>query len=399
MYTELPHKGKVIKLWIGEGEHRVPVEPGAEQQLRNIAELPIVAHLAGMPDLHLGIGATVGSVIATRGAIIPSAVGVDIGCGMVAVKTTLRAEHLPDSLLSTRLAMEAAVPVGQTAHVVTPREAMGEWVGLAFGYRSMIDTFPEIEHKDASLVMRQIGTLGGGNHFEELCLDGEGHVWIMLHSGSRNVGNRIGTFFIEKAKRKVEDLGVKLTDRNLAWLAEGDADFEQYRRWVQWAQSYARANREAMLKLVIGAMRRTLPAFSLTDAAINCHHNYVAHEEHHGELLWVTRKGAVNAEAGALGIIPGSMGTRSYIVRGKGNADALCSCSHGAGRTMSRGVAKKRITLDEHEHALDGIECRKDAATIDESPAAYKNIDDVMAAQTDLVEVVATLKQVLCVKG
>ncbi len=391
-----------IKAWI-EG---VPLEAEARAQLLNIASLPFIhEHVAVMPDVHLGKGATVGSVIATKGAIVPAAVGVDIGCGMCAVRTSLTAEHLPDSLAALRLAIEAAVPHGGVGvkggwkngvpNAVEKRFGDG---GLGSRLEAIVAKHPEIGSAN-SLV--HLGTLGGGNHFIEVCLDEASRVWVMLHSGSRGIGNRIGTFFIEKAREALagRQLVRALPDRDLAWLEEGEPLFEDYVEALLWAQDFARANRETMLDAIIKAMRKELPAFKLERKAVNCHHNYVAREAHFGAEVWVTRKGAVRAGKAELGIIPGSMGTRSYIVRGKGNPESFCSCSHGAGRAMSRGAAKRLFTLDDHVKATAGIECRKDAGVIDETPGAYKDIDAVMAAQADLVEIVHTLRQVVCVKG
>jgi tRNA-splicing ligase RtcB (3'-phosphate/5'-hydroxy nucleic acid ligase) len=390
-------EGVPIKAWT----QGVPVEDEARRQLINIARLPFVyRHVAAMPDVHLGIGATVGSVIPTVGAIIPAAVGVDIGCGMCAVRTSLRAEHLPDSLREIRLAIEEAVPVGFAMHKETPMSVSKAWrKRFAEDYKEMIARFPKLEPKEASAAPRQLGTLGGGNHFIELCLDEAGAVWVMLHSGSRGIGNKIGVFFIERAKQVASERDIRLPDRNLAWLEDGSEDFKQYVRWLGWAQDYARANRDAMLKAVVDVLQRRFPDLALTAEAVNCHHNYASLEEHFGHRVWVTRKGAVRAGEGELGIIPGSMGAKSYIVRGKGNAESFMTCAHGAGRKMSRNAAKKAFTLADHAEATAGVECRKDGGVLDETPGAYKDIDAVMAAQSDLVEVVHTLKQVVCVKG
>lgn len=389
-----------IKAWV----RGVPVEPEAQAQLRNIAALPFVGPwVAVMPDVHLGKGATVGSVVPTRGAVIPAAVGVDIGCGMAAVRTTLTAKDLPDSLAPLRGAIERAVPVGNGAggehrRVPDSIETQLAKSGLMPRLARIRERHPQIRFDK---VERQIGTLGGGNHFIEICLDESERVWVMLHSGSRGTGNLIGTYFIERARRELEKrvLGFHVPDRDLAFFLEGEPLFDDYVEAVSWAQDYARANRETMLTRVLQAMRGKLPAFQLDSVAVNCHHNYVERETHFGRPLFVTRKGAVSAREGQLGIIPGSMGTRSYIVRGKGNAESFHSCSHGAGRVMSRTEARRRITLEEHRRATAHVECRKDASVIDESPAAYKPIDAVMAAQSDLVEVVHALRQVVCVKG
>jgi tRNA-splicing ligase RtcB len=382
----------------------VPFDDSARQQVDNVARLPFVfRHVAVMPDVHWGIGATVGSVIPTRGAIIPAAVGVDIGCGMVATQTTLRAVDLPDSLTRLRAAIERRVPVGNGPagdHRDAPPQvdAALRATDLAARLDSIYAKHPKIR---IDKMRTQIGTLGGGNHFIEVCLDETDHVWVMLHSGSRGTGNLIGTYFIERAREELlrRTPGFRVPDRDLAFFSEGEPEFDDYVEAVSWAQDYARANRDVMIADVLGAMRNVLPPFQLTRVAVDCHHNYVERETHFGERVWITRKGAVRARDGELGIIPGSMGARSYIVRGKGNPESFHSCSHGAGRRMSRGRAKKAITLADHAAATAGVECRKDAGVLDESPAAYKDIDAVMAAQTDLVEVVHTLKQVVCVKG
>ena len=389
-----------IKAWV----RGVPVDSLAREQLANIAAVPFVGPwVAVMPDVHVGKGATVGSVIPTRGAIIPAAVGVDIGCGMAAVRTTLRAEDLPDNLARLRSDIERSVPVGNGRG--------GEHRQLPDSIHSRIVRSGLVERLDAikqrhrrvrtDKLACQIGTLGGGNHFIEICLDETGAVWVMLHSGSRGTGNLIGTYFIEQAREQLARrvLGFHLPDKDLAFFMQGEPLFDDYVQAVSWAQDYARENREAMMARVLAEMRLRLPKFQLEKLAVNCHHNYVQAETHGGEALLVTRKGAVSARAGELGIIPGSMGTRSYIVRGKGNAESFHSCSHGAGRVMSRSAARQQITLAQHREATAHVECRKDAAVIDESPAAYKSIDAVMAAQSDLVEVVHTLRQVVCIKG
>ena len=389
-----------IKGWV----RGVPLEDQAHEQLRNIASIPFVGPwVAVMPDVHLGKGATVGSVIPTRGAIIPAAVGVDIGCGMAAVRTTLRASDLPDDLGPLRNSIERSVPVGNGRG--------GEHWKLPDSIRTRITQsgleprLEAIKQKHRKIrtdkLDRQIGTLGGGNHFIELCLDESDAVWVMLHSGSRGTGNLIGTYFIERAREELGKrvLGFHVPDKDLAFFMQGEPLFDDYVEAVSWAQDYARENREAMMARVLHEMRHRLPKFQLEKMAVNCHHNYVQKETHGGVDLLVTRKGAVSARAGELGIIPGSMGAKSFIVRGKGNADSFHSCSHGAGRVMSRTAARQQITLSQHREATAHVECRKDAGVIDESPAAYKDIDAVMAAQRDLVDVVHTLKQVVCVKG
>jgi len=359
-----------------------------------------------MPDVHWGMGATVGSVIPTVGAIIPAAVGVDIGCGMMAVRTSVRAEHLPDSLAALRSAIEAAVPHGRSDNggrndvgawqSEPPAIAAAKWAALEDGYKAVVDRHPKAAHPRG---FGHLGTLGTGNHFVELCLDEAGALWVMLHSGSRGVGNRFGSYFIERAKHDMRRWFINLPDEDLAYFPEGSDGFIDYIRAVSWAQKYALANREVMMDQVLGVLREPFPDLATDEMAVNCHHNYVSREKHFGKDVFVTRKGAVKAGLGDLGIIPGSMGARSFIVRGKGNADSFCTCSHGAGRAMSRAEAKRRFTVDDHVAATAGVECRKDAGVIDETPMAYKDIDAVMAAQADLVEIVHTLRQVVCVKG
>jgi tRNA-splicing ligase RtcB (3'-phosphate/5'-hydroxy nucleic acid ligase) len=399
-----PEHGAPIKAWT----RGVPVEEEAKQQLRNIASLPFIYRwIAVMPDVHLGKGATVGSVIPTTKAIIPAAVGVDIGCGMMAVRTSLNARDLPDDLRSLRSTIERAVPHGRTANggsndrgawrTPPPRNAAA-WAELQPQYKDIVSKHPRLgQGNDAN----HLGTLGTGNHFIEVCLDEAENVWIVLHSGSRGVGNRIGQFFIELAKKDMRKFMVNLPDQDLAYLPEGTQNFDDYVQAVHWAQAYAMKNRELMMASILEALRASnlLPPFSADAEVVNCHHNYVAVEEHYGQRVYVTRKGAVRAGKDDLGIIPGSMGAKSFIVRGKGNPESFESCSHGAGRAMSRGEAKRRFTLEDHARATEGIECRKDAAVIDETPAAYKSIEAVMQAQSDLVDVVHTLKQVVVVKG
>ncbi len=401
------HAGVPIKSWtLG-----VPFEEQARQQLRNIASLPFIHKwVAVMPDVHLGKGATIGSVVSTIGAVIPAAVGVDIGCGMMAVKTSLKADQLPDNLSGVRAAIETAVPHGRSSSRGRrmPKRDKGAWGDLpedvAQAWKALKPGFDRLCEQHNLLKktnnVNHLGTLGTGNHFIEVCLDESDDVWFMLHSGSRGVGNRIGTHFIDVAKRDMERWFVNLPDKDLAYLPEGSDHFTQYVEAVEWAQEYARINREVMMARVIAAMRNEISiAFEAQAQAVNCHHNYVSRENHYGENVLVTRKGAVRARVGELGIIPGSMGARSFIVRGLGNDESFHSCSHGAGRVMSRTQAKKIVSLDEHLEATAGVECRKDAGVIDETPAAYKSIDAVMAAQKDLVEIVHTLRQVVCVKG
>ncbi len=400
IHEEVPG-GVPLKMWT----RGVPVEEAAKRQLVNVARLPIVfKHVAAMPDMHFGIGATIGSVIATTKAIIPAAVGVDIGCGMMAAKTSLRAEDLPDNLAPLRSVIERAVPHGRTpgsrdpgAWSKVPDSVDTAWAQLEPDFARLCADYPRLEKTNHRV---HLGTLGTGNHFIEVCLDEQGFVWIMLHSGSRGVGNAIGTMFIELAKKDALRQNANLPDRDLAYFEEGSHYFGDYVRAVGWAQRYASLNREVLMRRVIDAAKSELhKSFQSHIEAVNCHHNYVQQEHHFGSDVYVTRKGAVSAKAGQLGIIPGSMGARSYIVRGKGNPESFESCSHGAGRAMSRGDAKRRFSLAEHRAATEGVECRKDKDVIDETPAAYKSIDAVMQAQRDLVEVVHTLKQVICIKG
>jgi tRNA-splicing ligase RtcB len=398
-----PEGGVPIKMWT----RGVPVEDEARKQLANAARLPIVfKHIAAMPDVHLGIGATVGSVIPTVKAIIPAAVGVDIGCGMMACKTTLHANDLPDNLGPLRAAIERAVPHGSSPRRMGRDQGSWEnppdfvdqvWATLLDEFDALCELHPRLKNTNNR---KHLGTLGTGNHFIEVCLDEDGAVWFMLHSGSRGVGNAIGTHFIELAKKDAEANQRNLPDQDLAYFEEGAQYFGDYVRAVGWAQKFAARNREVMMANLIATVRKVIAKpFKSHIEAVNCHHNYVQQERHFGEDVFVTRKGAVSAKRGELGIIPGSMGARSYIVRGLGNAESFESCSHGAGRVMSRTKAKKMFTVDDQIKATQGVECRKDKDVIDEIPMAYKDIDAVMDAQKDLVEVVHTLKQVVCVKG
>ena len=399
-----PNNG-LVKAWT----QGVQLEDEARLQLTNAAQLPFIYKwIAAMPDVHFGIGATIGSVIPTKGAIIPAAVGVDIGCGMMAVQTSLNARDLPDNLKNIRTAVENAVPHGRTNHGGSgdrgawhniPERNGTVWADeLKPRYDAILAKHPKLDRGNHA---NHLGTLGTGNHFIEVCLDEAENVWFMLHSGSRGVGNRMGNYFIELARRDMRKFFINLPDIDLAYFPEHTDSFNDYVEAVEWAQDYARRNRDLMMEQIVGAVRRSgeVPAFSAEVKAINCHHNYVARESHYGENVLVTRKGAVRAREGDMGIIPGSMGARSYIVRGKGNAESFHSCSHGAGRAMSRNEAKRRFSLEDHARMTEGVECRKDAEVIDETPAAYKSIDAVMAAQTDLVEIVHTLRQVVCVKG
>lgn len=401
---EVMHDGGVpIKSWT----RGVPFEAEAKQQLKNISQMPFIHQwVAVMPDVHLGYGATIGSVVPTLGAVIPAAVGVDIGCGMMAVKTSIAANSLPDNLSAVRAAIEKAVPHGRSksrgrrdkgSWHDTPEDVISAWAPLADQFDRLKDQHRVLKNTNN---INHLGTLGTGNHFIEVCLDEQQEVWLMLHSGSRGVGNRIGTHFIDLAKKDMEQWQIHLPDQDLAYLPEGTDHFDQYVEAVEWAQNFARINREVMMSRVIKAVKTALGIeFEARREAVNCHHNYVSREHHYGKNVLITRKGAVRAQAGEMGIIPGSMGAKSFIVRGLGNAESFCSCSHGAGRVMSRTKAKKLVSLEQHQAAVEDVECRKDAGVIDETPAAYKSIDSVMNAQKDLVEVVYTLKQVVCVKG
>lgn len=395
-----------VKAWV-EG---VAFDENTKQQLLNLADMPFIHKwVAAMPDTHLGKGAAIGSVIATDKAIIPAAVGVDLGCGMKAVKTPLNAKDLPDDLGALRSDIEAAIPVGfgkrEQQNIYTP--TFNYLLGNRF--ENICRFNPEAKF-DKSNHRSHVGTLGGGNHFVEVCTDLENNVWIMLHSGSRGVGNRIGTYFIEKAREEMKRWFCNIPDKDLAYLPEGSEYFNQYVEALNWAQDFAKLNRDVMMNIALYELQKHSRKFIDTrvDGAVpegqfevvaDCHHNYVQKENHYGKNVWVTRKGAVSARQGQLGIIPGSMGAKSFIVRGLGNEESFCSCSHGAGRVMSRTQAKKLVSLEEHKLAVAGVECRIDANVIDETPSAYKDIDAVMAAQSDLVEIVHTLKQVMCVKG
>ena len=397
--------GGSIKAWI-DG---VQVEEQARRQLDNMAAMPFIhKHIAIMPDVHWGMGATVGSVIPTKGAIIPAAVGVDIGCGMAAVRTSLTASDLPDNLHGLRTAIEARIPHGRTDNGGTndrgawdepSRNATKAFLPLAAELKSIADKHPKIA-RAAERADRHVGTLGTGNHFVEVCLDTEDRVWVMLHSGSRGIGNRIGSYFIEQAKNDMRRWFINLPDQDLAYIPQGSKLFSDYMKALNWAQRYARVNREVMMDAALEALRIIVPKpFECDCEAVNCHHNYVSTERHFGADVLITRKGAVSAKRDELGIIPGSMGAKSFIVRGKGNRESFCSCSHGAGRAMSRAEAKRRFTIEDHIAAMGGVEARTDADVIDETPMAYKDIDAVMAAQADLVDIVHTLKQVVVVKG
>lgn len=385
-----------VKVWTNE------IEDEALQQAKNLARLPFIHHngVSLMPDVHAGKGSTIGSVIATEKAIIPAAVGVDIGCGMNAVRLSLKASDLPESLTAIRHQIERDIPLGAGGQHQRPEDVPAMPTAFLEMLSMIAAKHPGIGRGLEAKAAKQLGSLGSGNHFIELCLDENEDVWVMLHSGSRGIGNMIGTYFIERAKKAMRGWFVNLPDADLAYLPEDTDDFNAYVQAVEWAQEYALANRAVMMDRVIAALRRHIPVeFTITQEAINCHHNYIARENHFGRNLWVTRKGAIRAREGDLGIIPGSMGQRSYIVRGKGELQSYCSCSHGAGRRMSRAKARKLFSVDDLKAQTDGVECRKDDAVLDEIPAAYKDIATVMENQRDLVEVVHVLKQVLCVKG
>ena len=402
-YDVIQQPGAVpIKLWT----RGVPLEDAAREQLQNIARLPFIHRwISVMPDVHLGKGATIGSVVPTIGAIIPAAVGVDIGCGMIATRTTLTASDLPDNLSAVRSAIERAVPHGRSvgrgrdkgSWETPPELALDGWTQLVDDFALICERHPKLKNTNN---LKHLGTLGTGNHFVEICLDEDQRVWFMLHSGSRGVGNAIGTYFIELAKQEMRRWMINLPDQDLAYLPEGSTHYGDYVFAVDWAQRFARMNREIMMRNVVAAVRTVITKpFEAQAEAVNCHHNYVSREHHFGKDVMLTRKGAVSARKGEMGIIPGSMGAKSFIVRGLGNEDSFHSCSHGAGRVMSRTQARKLISVDDHAKATAHVECRKDVEVVDESPAAYKPIEAVMEAQRDLVEIVHTLRQVVCVKG
>lgn len=398
-----------IKMW----DTYVNIEPEAREQVENLAEMPFIhKHVAVMPDAHWGLGSTVGSVFCTTHAIIPAAVGVDIGCGMMAVRTPLKASLLPDDLSHVRSQIEKVVPHGRTnngregdrgAWHVVPANMENAFAHINNTYKNILAKHPSLKpHRHPT---HHMGTLGTGNHFIEVCIDEDQDVWIMLHSGSRGIGNKIGNYFISKAKEEMNRYYITdyLPDENLSYLVEHSRVYDDYIEAVNWAQEYALWNRRCMMLSVLDVFKERYPELFKTEwlmeTAVNCHHNYVSRENHFNKSVWVTRKGAVSARTDQMGIIPGSMGAKSYIVRGKGNPDSFHSCSHGAGRAMSRNQAKKRFTLEDHIAATQGVECRKDVDVIDETPMAYKDIDAVMQSQLDLVEIVHTLKQVVCVKG
>ncbi len=394
--TVLDGSSTPVRIWTDD------IDEGSKAQLANIASLAFIHHhVAAMPDVHLGIGATIGSVIATHQAIIPAAVGVDIGCGMVAARLSLTANDIDEKRLKKVFdQISRDVPVGRDQHA-DGRVLVDAVRPFEPGLKALTERHPQLlkAFGKFSKWANQMGTLGGGNHFIEVCLDEHEQVWVMLHSGSRGIGNAIATYFIELARKDMARHMIQLPDRDLAYFAEGSEHFADYVEAVHWAQEYARANRQAMLDLVLAGLARHLPPFAVTTEAVNCHHNYVAREHHYGADVWVTRKGAIRAGKGELGIVPGSMGARSYIVRGKGNAESFCSSAHGAGRRMSRTAATKRFTEADLARQTEGVICRKDKGVVDEIPGAYKDIDEVMANQRDLTEILHTLKQVVCVKG
>jgi tRNA-splicing ligase RtcB len=381
------------------------IDPNAQQQLRNTASMPFVyRNIAVMPDCHLGMGATVGSVIATQGAIIPAAVGVDIGCGMIAVLTSLWASDLPDSLKAIREGIERRIPLGAgVANTTLEPDAKMK-------YDKLCDSKYYDRDRDYSKIAKrwhlQLGTLGSGNHFIELCLDEMDRVWVVLHSGSRGIGNKLAQLHIDRAKGLMKEMFISLPDRDLAYLVQGTADFRAYIKDLMWAQEYAKANREEMMDRVMEELnlhfrwnRKFGREDALEVARIQCHHNFTQQENHFGENVWVTRKGAIQAQHGQLGIIPGSMGTRSYIVSGLGCTSSFNSAPHGAGRRFSRTEARRRFTMQDFDEAMKGIEHRRTDALIDELPGAYKDIDEVMENAKELVEIEHTLCQVLNVKG
>jgi tRNA-splicing ligase RtcB len=395
-YNEVPGVRVPIRMWTDPAA----VEGQAMQQLRNISSLPWISGLAVMPDVHLGKGATVGSVIAMKGAVCPAAVGVDIGCGMSAVKTSLTARDLPDNLGRLRSRIEEAIPVGRGAHAeaVDPNSLNGFQSAGWDDFWSRFDGIAEAVKWRRERAMSQMGTLGGGNHFIEVCTDTSGAVWLMLHSGSRNIGKELAEHHMGVARTLPHNQG--LVDHDLAVFISDTPQMGDYRQDLFWAQEYAKNNRAVMMALFQNVLRKEFARAKVTfDPVISCHHNYVSEERYDGQDLLVTRKGAIRAGAGEFGIIPGSMGTGSYIVKGLGNERAFNSASHGAGRKMSRTAAKKKFGVRDLEEQTRGVECRKDSGVVDEIPGAYKPIEKVMAQQTDLVEVVAQLKQVVCVKG
>lgn len=401
-FKKVINKGKPVKIWTDE------IDENAIIQLENMSKMPFIhKHIAVMPDVHWGMGATIGSVIPSKGAVIPAAVGVDLGCGMMAVETSLTASDLPDNLHSIRIDIEAAVPHGRTNNGAKgdkggwdelPVNVIEKWKQLSYRYEEILYKHPKAKSFNNA---NHLGTLGGGNHFIEVCLDENEHVWVMLHSGSRGAGNKIGSYFIQKAKREMERYFIteNLPDKDLAYLVEHTELFDDYCRAVLWAQDFAEENRRVMMDAVVGVLHKHFGNFKFVSLAINCHHNYIAIENHYGSNVLITRKGAIRARDGDMGIIPGSMGDKSFIVRGKGNKESFCSCSHGAGRKLGRKQARKLYTAKDLAEQTKGIECPKDDERVDEIPAAYKSIEKVMENQSDLVDVLHTLRQVINVKG
>ena len=400
-YDVISTLNRPIKHWT----KGVLFEEEAQKQLIQLAQLPFIyKHIAVMPDVHAGKGSTIGTVLATQKAIIPAAVGVDLGCGMMACKTSLKAQDFPDNLFALRSMIESMIPcgsapgnpkVGSWSNI--PELVAKAWSDLEPGFTYLCQISPRLKNSNN---INHLGTLGGGNHFVEICLDENQDVWFMIHSGSRGIGNLIGRTFIEKAQNDMKRYFINLPNKDMAYLPEGSVHFIDYVKAVNWAQNFAAQNRVVMMRNLIEAVKATLKVeFESQVQAINCHHNYVSFETHFGKKVIITRKGAVCAKDGALGIIPGSMGAKSFIVRGLGNPDSFHSCSHGAGRVMSRTDAKKLISEEEHKKSLEGVECNNSTDTLDESPSAYKDIDAVMDAQKDLVEILHTLKQILCIKG
>jgi tRNA-splicing ligase RtcB (3'-phosphate/5'-hydroxy nucleic acid ligase) len=385
-----------IKIW----SDLHTVESSALDQLTNTANLPFVfKHVAAMPDVHLGYGATVGSVVATKGAVCPAAVGVDIGCGMMAVKTDLDYRVVQDNIKKIRHSIERSIPVGHEGNKLITKgverwKQWGDFADLSVVGKNEGDLFKRARS--------QMGSLGGGNHFIEVCLDTDNNVWLMLHSGSRNIGKTVAERHLDIAKDLMKRMFIHLPDPDLAYLVSQTPEFDAYLSDLDWCQDYALQNRREMMERVVKDVSYAVhgaPDQIELSYKVNCHHNYMARENHYNENVLVTRKGAVRARVGDLGIIPGSMGTRSYIVEGLGDEESFCSCSHGAGRRMSRGQAKRQFTLDDLALQTAGVECRKDEGVLDEIPGAYKDIDEVMANQTDLVKVVAELRQIMCIKG
>lgn len=384
--------GVPIKIWIND--MWTNLEPQALEQVKKVSRLPFVyKHVALMPDAHLGKGACVGSVIASDGAVVPALVGVDIGCGMFAAKTNINAGHLPDSLKNLRLAIESVVPVGHQCHTS----------GKNFEKSKMdpkdLSVYDQLDRRVQDRLTTQIGTLGGGNHFIEICLDQNNDVWVMMHSGSRNIGKEVAERHINKAQGIMKQLYISLEDKDLAYFAQGTTEYQNYLSDVMWCQEYAFKNRQAMFDNTFAVIKKVFPQLAVVGEVTSCHHNYISLENHYGKNVIVTRKGAIRAREGDLGIIPGSMGTKSFIVKGLGNKESFCSCSHGAGRVMSRSEAKRTFTVEDLKEQTEGVECRKDSGAIDEIPGAYKDIDEVMENQKDLVEILYTLKQVMCIKG